>query len=313
MNAYCLTLLLAHYLRVTEGRFCAWSNQTAKIVNSCPVTKEELIKRKEMKKCDLLSERQNCTVASNFKYHCVMNEFEDAFVEVCAQAYMINGFCAEYNTIGGRIQLHFDIKCSDVTPPCADRYISTDAYLYEGCYDVIERNLRARSTVKLAESIYTPGAGINGSNTSDSHWNTTKSIRYGLGTGVIIAIVASAIVVLLSGFTILYVTKLRTRCLCKRQKKTDKEMDRLQSKQTQNTETETSGTGECKRMLMDHLEEEVESNNVYSRRQPKQLERTVNLITSVSHTNVYEEGETNNYSTIVTREVEVRREEIICD
>lgn len=154
---------------MTESRFCAWSSQTVENVTSCPLTTEEYEKRRDVKNCELLSQKQNCTEASNFRYHCVMNECEDALVEVCAPAYTINGnllvkfhlmlydifmfyniqiksslflfyfwlikwlnfkgFCAEFNIKGGRIQLHNDIKCSDVNPPCPNRYISTDAYL----------------------------------------------------------------------------------------------------------------------------------------------------------------------------------------
>lgn len=39
------------------------------------------------------------------------------------------GFCAEYNIVGARIQPHHKLRCSDVNPPCAARYNSTDAYL----------------------------------------------------------------------------------------------------------------------------------------------------------------------------------------
>ena len=38
-------------------------------------------------------------------------------------------YCAEYNTVGERIQPHYSLKCSDVMPPCGKRYISTDAYM----------------------------------------------------------------------------------------------------------------------------------------------------------------------------------------
>lgn len=43
--------------------------------------------------------------------------------------YIFKGYCAEYNTLGARIQLHYDLKCSDVKPQCADQYTSTDAYI----------------------------------------------------------------------------------------------------------------------------------------------------------------------------------------
>ena len=48
-------------------------------------------KRKERKNCEALAKRQNCTKPEDFSYHCVMNENEDAFIEVCAPVYYIAG------------------------------------------------------------------------------------------------------------------------------------------------------------------------------------------------------------------------------
>ncbi|XP_062612349.1 uncharacterized protein LOC134274109 [Saccostrea cucullata] len=109
-------------------------------VNACPVTKYEVERAAENKDCNELALKQNCTSAENFKYHCLMNELEDGFVEVCAPAYFIHGFCAEYNIQAALIQDHFNIKCKDVKPPCAERYKSSDAYLYKGCYNLILEN-----------------------------------------------------------------------------------------------------------------------------------------------------------------------------
>lgn len=74
-----------------DGRSCLWSTKTAVEVKSCPVTKEQWDERARIKDCKPLARVQNCTKSSNFKYHCVINEFEDAFIEVCAPLYNING------------------------------------------------------------------------------------------------------------------------------------------------------------------------------------------------------------------------------
>lgn len=212
INTHCLIFFLAQYFEVTESRYCAWSHQTVENVKSCPLTTEEYEKRRDLKNCELLSQKQNCTEASNFRYHCVMNEFEDALVEVCAPAYTINGFCAEYNIIGRRIQLHNGIKCSDVNPPCPNRYISTDAYLYRGCYDVIKRKLLARSTETTIKFNYASGTYIKGINISDSFGN--RHVRNGLGIHVILAIVLPILVFLLFGITLLCVKKSKIECAC---------------------------------------------------------------------------------------------------
>lgn len=47
--------------------------------------------RAKLKKCELQAHQQNCSSIEKIKYHCVMNEFENAFIEVCAPVYRIHG------------------------------------------------------------------------------------------------------------------------------------------------------------------------------------------------------------------------------
>lgn len=74
------------------SRSCIWSTKSLKEVRSCPLTKEKWEEREREKDCKSLGRIQNCTTdASKFKYHCVINEFENGFVEVCSPVYNING------------------------------------------------------------------------------------------------------------------------------------------------------------------------------------------------------------------------------
>lgn len=132
------TVFAVEYTVMSGSGFCYWSNETVESVQSCPRTKSEIEKRARLKNCTSLAFIQNCTKTIKFKYHCVINELEDAFLEVCAPEYYIHGACTEYNTHGGVIQPHYHLKCSDVEPPCPERYLSTDAYLYEGCYNAVK-------------------------------------------------------------------------------------------------------------------------------------------------------------------------------
>lgn len=43
--------------------------------------------------------------------------------------FSFTGYCTEYNEVGSVIQAHHNLKCTDVTPPCASSYLSTEAYL----------------------------------------------------------------------------------------------------------------------------------------------------------------------------------------
>lgn len=139
-------LILMNCLKKADSEYCSWSNQTLNFVTSCPETKTEVAKRAALKSCEPLAFIQNCTEPTKYKYHCVMNEFQTAFVEVCAPSSYILGFCTEYNTYGAVIQPHYRLKCNELDPPCADRYLSTDAYLYKGCYDIVKKHLNKKAT-----------------------------------------------------------------------------------------------------------------------------------------------------------------------
>lgn len=43
--------------------------------------------------------------------------------------YSFTGYCTEYNEVGSVVQAHHNLKCIDVTPPCAASYLSTETYL----------------------------------------------------------------------------------------------------------------------------------------------------------------------------------------
>lgn len=175
---------------ISDSRYCVWSNHTLDVVNSCPKTRSEVAKRATLKNCTSLAAIQNCSAPDIFKYHCVMNEFQNAFVEVCAPSFYIFGFCTEYNTYGAVIQPHYRLKCSNVDPPCADRYISTDAYLYTGCYDIVKNRIFEKST-KVLSQLY----NLNSTSTSLEKNKSLEPndsahvIRIGVISVVVIAVV----------------------------------------------------------------------------------------------------------------------------
>lgn len=135
------------------SRFCQWSNKTVEIVRSCPQNKSAMEERAEIKNCKVLAKIQLCTVPANFKYHCVMNELETTFVELCAPQYIIHGYCTEYNSLGAAIQEHFSLKCSDVKPSCNKTYLSTDAYLNKGCSKMVREDIQLSSTDLLTDPV----------------------------------------------------------------------------------------------------------------------------------------------------------------
>nr|XP_022292783.1 uncharacterized protein LOC111103658 isoform X3 [Crassostrea virginica]XP_022292784.1 uncharacterized protein LOC111103658 isoform X3 [Crassostrea virginica] len=190
-NRLYIILTYASVLLVTGDRDCSWSRKTVMHVDSCPMNKTTLENRIREKGCEKYANLQNCTEPSKFLYHCAINEYGNATVEVCAPLYIINGFCAEYNIVGARIQPHHKLRCSDVNPPCAARYNSTDAYLYEGCF----ANVKNKGLTTFSPNYSTPTsettstvAQMTASENTQIEFQTVVFIVY-LVVAVVIAVI----------------------------------------------------------------------------------------------------------------------------
>lgn len=186
-----LCTLCQRFLPEVTGRgYCHWSDQSVEKVGSCPENIYQMENRAKMKNCESKARIQNCTTQQKFKYHCVMDELENTFVEVCAEEYIIHGFCTEYNTGGAVVQPHYGLKCSDVIPPCKQSYKSTAAYLYKGCYDIISKRKRASSTTVVPD--------IQTENMDSKHYSEIQS-NDELDETLLISSIISLIVITIVG------------------------------------------------------------------------------------------------------------------
>lgn len=208
LRIFVFICILAELCTASKDRYCFWAKQTVERVKSCPVSFSEWEKREDIKNCSLLAQKQNCTDATKFKYHCVINEFENALIEVCAPDYIINGHCAEYNELGARIQLHSGLKCVDVKPPCPTVYRSTEAYKYPGCYDIVEKNLQNEINV---EDITTIGSKI-ASTLKNANVTNGNTVVRDTNIGMIIGIVAVIFIVIGTLGGVLFYRKSKAKC-----------------------------------------------------------------------------------------------------
>ncbi|XP_061168346.1 uncharacterized protein LOC133177305 [Saccostrea echinata] len=107
---------------------CLETLPTIAYVPKCPSTKEDWLKRVEGKQCGAI--KQLCTKSEDdFDYHCLINEWANATLEVCAPVRQIIGSCAEFNQGRKSIQ-DSPIECKH----CPQSYRSTEAYKFSECY-----------------------------------------------------------------------------------------------------------------------------------------------------------------------------------
>ncbi|XP_062609420.1 uncharacterized protein LOC134271191 [Saccostrea cucullata] len=121
---------------------CTISTATVQYVSACP--KDELTWKKaaKTKDCESLANfavSKGCVNnPSDFVYHCVINHWRNATLEVCAPTRYMQSFCVDFDTELARITENYKANCSLFKPPCPSRYISTDAYKYQNCYDIVK-------------------------------------------------------------------------------------------------------------------------------------------------------------------------------
>lgn len=77
--------------------YCVEAVKSLERVLHCPRTKEEWYIAATRKDCSRLAGRQTCTDASEFRYHCVINGFQNETFEVCAPRRLIYGILIYYS------------------------------------------------------------------------------------------------------------------------------------------------------------------------------------------------------------------------
>ncbi|XP_056004578.1 uncharacterized protein LOC125660467 [Ostrea edulis] len=133
----------------------------------------------------MAAERKNCSSiksesSQTLAYHCLVNEFRNATLEVCAPSWYLQGFCPIYDTFEHKVKDDRKIDCTKILHPCPSRFISTESYKYAYCYNI------NKSSTKSVES------PSNNSSPSDDN---RVAIGVGVGVGVLFLVVVVVVVV----------------------------------------------------------------------------------------------------------------------
>lgn len=127
------------FTEVSSFTFCEESAATMRYVNRCPTDSESWKIAAKNMNCESI--KQNCSsVRHHFQYHCVINAWMNATLEVCAPNRTIFGHCTEYSIMGHVIQENYAAACARYDPPCPQVYNSAEAYKYQRCYERVQRN-----------------------------------------------------------------------------------------------------------------------------------------------------------------------------
>lgn len=136
-------LIIQFQFPLSVNECCQKAVNDVKIVTSCPKSKEEwdiAALKKNCSKLAAVAKTKNCTIKEKQpEFHCVFNSLRNKLLEVCADKRIIFGYCTEFNEFGGLIQNHYPVPCEKVSPKCIGSYYSSDAYKYQGCYELVKQ------------------------------------------------------------------------------------------------------------------------------------------------------------------------------
>lgn len=203
---------------------CRKNFHSLEFVTSCPTTKSEFniaARRKNCTKLHFAAKKICMSHKKPYVYHCVINEFRNHTVEVCAPARFIFGSCTEFNVGGGVIQRHVEGRCNSVFPKCDEKYISSDAYKYSDCYKLAYE--------KQSNVSHYPHSSDLETRTISSQENTTyneKNHKINPTPGAVIIVVATFIV-FLSVFVYFLILFLRKKLWGSRRTRKNKPEDDL--------------------------------------------------------------------------------------
>lgn len=184
-NIYTYLTVVLLLIQGCALQYCHEAVASVEVVSSCPTSKNELDVAAKRKNCGKLAASQNCSSFEDFIYHCTINSYRNATLEVCAPKRMILGHCTEFNIIGGVIQDQHSAKCNETFPKCDEYYISSDAYKYADCYKL------AQSAGFLQTKITTGKKGIP---TVNNDTEIVLTMCFGVVAIVVITAVAVAFV-----------------------------------------------------------------------------------------------------------------------
>lgn len=151
IQLFVLLTLMMFYRQVCPFTGCQISTLTEKYVDQCPTDAESWKMAAKQKNCESIE--QECTQLNElnsqryiFQYHCLLNSWGNATIEVCALNRSIFGYCAEYDADGGLVQDNYDLECQQRRPPCPALYNSAEAYQYQYCYNMVYRKRAKKIT-----------------------------------------------------------------------------------------------------------------------------------------------------------------------
>lgn len=170
LHAVIVLMLILHTSMTTPEASkdaCDVSRSTIQLVKNCPDSEEKWREAAARKNCAAYANQ--CSDPTRLVYHCLLNEYINQTLEICAYAQnIVLGYCTYYS--GNHILPNFRTSCKTFEKnPCPIFYRSTEAFKYKGCYELTKKSdhiwrfevIRRKQTSSLAVTTPSTDSTLN--------------------------------------------------------------------------------------------------------------------------------------------------------
>lgn len=180
----CIILHREAKTSVSGSNPCEVTRSTVQVVDDCPVNEEEWRKAAARKNCTAYANQ--CDEPNKLVYHCVINEYVNQTLELCAYPQnIVLGKCTSYAIRGNVIQENWRTDCSKFKEnACPQVYRSDVAYKYPDCY-------------QLTKILTTPSSNMSSITHVETQGKEEKMVINTTAIAIIIPIIVVVLIVLI--------------------------------------------------------------------------------------------------------------------
>lgn len=194
---------------------CEVTRSTKQVVDDCPDSEEKWKERAAIKNCTAFASQ--CAEPERLVYHCLINQYVNQTLEVCAYAQnIVFGLCASYSFSGNSILQNLRTNCSAFKEkPCPNFYRSDKAYNYPECYELTKKSTTVAYISKTMSNQDKTSVPTTLSSNASSNTHEDKTVIEDVVKITIPVVVIGTLAILII-IVLIYLRRKKGRTFCKK-------------------------------------------------------------------------------------------------
>lgn len=209
----CIILQREAKTLVAGSNSCNVTRSTVQVVDGCPISEKSWREAAEKKRCDVPAKQ--CSEPGRLVYHCVINQYVNQTLEVCAYAQnIVQGKCTSYVFSGNSIQENWRTDCTKFSMnACPTFYRSDEAYKYQGCYQLTKESTAGTNNPMSTRNpdytvvFTTTSANISSTMSTNKHVEMSEEGEKLEPKPIVIAVIVIAVSIAIIGFIVFVIWK----------------------------------------------------------------------------------------------------------